>query len=202
MKSNLQLPNESAGILPAPGWLKEISPTERWSAGYTANTSIGQGFVLATPLQMARVAATIGNGGRVPPLRLRLETPPTAPIDLRNHGVTPEALEPIRQGMRAVVEEGTGKRAQVEGTTVAGKTGTGQFWRGQDKDNHTWFIAYAPADQPKFAVCVIVHGAKSGGAVAAPLTAQIIEKALKPETITLKPLDPAKGSLDSVEEVR
>ena len=200
-KSNLSLPNEHAGILPSPRWLKEISPTERWSAAYTANTSIGQGFVLATPLQMARVAATIGNGGRVPSLRLRLDTPPTAPVDLREHGITPEALEPIRQGMRAVVEEGTGKRARVEGTTVAGKTGTAQFWRDREKDNHTWFIAYAPADEPKIAVSVIVQGGKSGGAVAAPIAARIIERSLHPNPPAPKPLDPAKGSFEQVDVV-
>lgn len=202
-KSGLPFPSEGAGILPSPEWLKEISPTERWSNGYTANTSIGQGFVLATPLQMARVAATIGNGGRVPPLRLRLDEPAPPAVDLFQHGITSEALEPIRRGMRKVVEEGTGKRAQVAGTTVAGKTGTAQYWRDNNqKDNHTWFIAYAPADEPKLAICVLVQGAKSGGTVAAPITARIIERSLRTDLPGPRPLDPAKGSFDPVEEVR
>jgi penicillin-binding protein 2 len=201
--SGLALPDESPGILPGPAWLNEISPTERWTPGHTANTAIGQGFVLVTPLQMARVTATIGNGGRVPSLRLRLDAPATPPVHLRDHGIPREALEPIRRGMRRVVEEGTGKRAQVAGITVAGKTGTAQYWRDQNKkDNHTCFIAYAPADEPKLAICVLVQGAKSGGAVAAPIAARIIENSLKPNPPAPKPLDPAKGSFEPVEEVR
>jgi penicillin-binding protein 2 len=201
--SGLGLPDEKPGILPNPAWLREISPNERWSAGYTANTAIGQGFILATPLQMARVAATIGNGGSIPPLRLRLDAEVTPSVELEDHGVTREALEPIRRGMRRVVEEGTGKRAQVAGIAVAGKTGTAQYWREQNqKDNHTWFIAYAPAEAPTIAVAVVVQGAKSGGGVAAPIAARIIERFMRAELPEAKALDPAKGSFDQVEEVR
>ena len=73
---------------------------------------------------------------------------------------------------------GTGTRAQIPGITVAGKTGTAQFWRDGDKDNHTWFVAFAPYENPKMAMAVLVQGAKAGGQVPAPIAANIIEEIL------------------------
>ena len=197
-KTNVPLSGESAGILPSPHWLKMNSPGERWTDGYTANTSIGQGYVLASPLQMAMVAATIANGGRAYEPRLvwrlldqqghdvrdahsgRLVVPrePKVHADLHRLGINDLQIESVREGMRRVVAEGTGKRAQVNGVTVAGKTGTAQFWRGDVQDNHTWFIAFAPYAAPKYALCVMVQGAKSGGGVSAPIAQRIMEQCL------------------------
>jgi penicillin-binding protein 2 len=225
-KTGVPLTGESPGILPSPNWLKMISPTERWSQGYTANTSIGQGFVLASPLQMAMVTATIANRGIsyqprmvlrvtdqqgkdvVDPETGKLVAPPEPVVraDLRAAGVTSEQIEQVRRGMWKVVEEpgGTGKRAQIKGIEVAGKTGTAQFWRGTKKDNHTWFITFAPYDDPKYAVCVMVQGAKSGGGVSAPIAQKIMEESFaldKGYDPGLVKLEPAKGSFAQIDAV-
>ncbi|MEI9897345.1 MAG: penicillin-binding transpeptidase domain-containing protein [Chthoniobacter sp.] len=189
---------ESAGVLPGPSWLKSHRPGERWSDGYTANTSIGQGYVLTSPLQMAMVAATLANGGLSYEPRLihrvldekgedardpdtgQLVAPrePKVRADLRRHGISGEQIEAVREGLRRVVAEGTGRRAQIKDASVAGKTGTAQFWRGDIPDNHTWFIAFAPYEAPRLAICVLVQGAKSGGGVSAPIAQRILEQGL------------------------
>jgi penicillin-binding protein 2 len=209
--------------------LKLINPSERWSNGYTANASIGQGSVETSPLQMAMVTATIANRGISYEPRLihrvlnqdgsdvrndegELVAPhePKIRADLHKLGITNEQIELIRRGMWKVVNEpgGTGKRAQVKGVEVAGKTGTAQFWRETDgkkiKDNHTWFICFAPYDAPKFAVTVFVQGAKSGGGVSAPIAQKILEESLALDRgydPGLAWLDPAVGSFAHIEGV-
>ncbi len=223
-KTGVPLSGENPGILPSPDWLKTVSPTERWSDGYTANTSIGQGFVLASPLQMAMVTATIANRGvsyeprlihRVldqegrdvkDPATGRLVAPPEPRIraDLHEAGIKDSQIEAVREGMRRVVADGTGKRAQINGVTVAGKTGTAQFWRGTRKDNHTWFIAFAPYETPKYAICIMVQGAKSGGGVSAPIAQKILEESLALEKgydPGLELMTPAAGSFAPIEMV-
>lgn len=232
-KTGLPLSGESPGILPGPDWLKLVSPNERWSDGYTANVSIGQGSVEASPLQMAMVTATIANRGISYQPRLvhrvidqngrdakdeegNLVAPPGPKIraDLHKVGISDAEIELVRSGMWKVVHEkgGTGKRAQVKGVEVAGKTGTAQFWREEKvgktvtkvKDNHTWFICFAPYDQPKFAVTTFVQGAKSGGGVSAPIAQKILEESLALEKgydPGLKPIEPAVGNFEFVEMV-
>lgn len=225
-KTGVPLSGENGGILPSPDWLRLISPTERWSQGYTANTSIGQGFVLASPLQMAMVTATIANRGVsyqprliyrvldqqgrdvVDPETGKLVAPhePKVRADLHQEGVTNDQIEAIRRGMWKVVNEpgGTGKRAQIKGVEVAGKTGTAQFWRGTKKDNHTWFICFAPYQEPRYAICVMVQGAKSGGGVSAPIAQKIMEECLSLEKgydPGLEAMTPAVGSFAQIEMV-
>ena len=228
-KTGVPLSGESGGILPGPDWLKFVSPTERWSDGYTANVSIGQGSVEASPLQMAMVTSTIANRGISfqPRLVHRVldqkgndvldedgnKVAPHEPkvlANLQESGITSEQIELVRRGMWKVVNEpgGTGKRAQVKNVEVAGKTGTAQFWRETGgkriKDNHTWFITFAPYDDPKFAVCVFVQGAKSGGGVSAPIAQKILEESLaldKGFDPGLAWLDPAVGSFAQIEGV-
>ncbi len=132
---------------------------------------------------------------------------PQVRADLHTMGITNDQIEAVRRGMWKVVNEagGTGKRAQVKNVQVAGKTGTAQFWRETKdargvltkvKDNHTWFICFAPYEDPKYAICVMVQGAKSGGGVSAPIAQHILEESLALEKgydPGLKPLDPAVG---------
>jgi penicillin-binding protein 2 len=99
---------------------------------------------------------------------------------------------------------GTGSKARVPGVTVAGKTGTAQFWRDGEKDNHTWFIAFAPYENPKIALAVLVHGAKAGGQVPAPIAARIIEEILaldKGYDPGVQPLGPAVGNFKFIESI-
>ena len=188
-KSGIPLSGEAPGVLPGPEWLAAINPQARWSQWLTANTAIGQGDVLATPLQMAMVTAAVANGGTSYYPRMvdkvvaqdgtvLLQEPAKVRSNLlTDGGMTAEMIEKVRQGMNKVVNEsgGTAGKARIKDVTVAGKTGTAQFWRSGVKDNHTWFLAFAPYDAPKYAICVIVQGAKSGGGVSAPIAAKILE---------------------------
>jgi penicillin-binding protein 2 len=194
-RSGIPLSGESPGILPGPEYLAQVRPRERWSSGYTANTSIGQGEVLASPLQMAMLTATVANGGTayVPRLvdkvvaqdgQVVLQEPAKVRANLiQDAGLTPEDVERVREGMRRVVMEGggTGRRAGIEGISMGGKTGTAQNWAMRDgkrmKDNHVWFVAFAPIENPRFAIAVLVQGAHAGGAVAAPIAGKILEEA-------------------------
>jgi penicillin-binding protein 2 len=216
-KSGATLSAESAGILPDPEWLATTKAAEKWSTGQTANTSIGQGFVLATPLQMAMVAATLGNGGTSyhPRLIKKVvtrdgtvirEEPVKIRANLLENGFTAEGIETVRRGMWDVVNRGggTAPAARIKNYEVAGKTGTAQFWRRGTKDNHTWFITFAPYWNPRYAVCVLVNGGASGGGVAAPIASKILSEAFKleeGEKIEVAALTPAKGSFDYVSSV-
>jgi penicillin-binding protein 2 len=219
-RSGIPLSGESPGILPGPEYLAQVRPRERWTSGYTANTAIGQGEVLASPLQMAMIAATIANGGTAfyPRLidkvvsqdgQITLQEPARVRASLPNDaGLAPEQIERVREGMRKVVNEGggTGRRAGVKGFEVAGKTGTAQNWSVRDgksiKDNHVWFVAFAPFDNPQYAVAVLVQGAHAGGVVAAPIAGKILE-----DTFALPPLDapaeeePAEGEVPRAKPV-
>jgi penicillin-binding protein 2 len=216
-KSGLPLSGESAGILPGPEWMRANYPRERWSSGQTANASIGQGYVLATPLQMAMVAATVANRGTsyYPRLIDKVvaqdgtvirQEPVKVHASLAEGGISPEKTEIVRRGMWDVVNRGggTAASARIKNYEVAGKTGTAQFWRGAVKDNHTWFIAFAPYDNPRYAVAVLVQGAQSGGGVAAPIAAKILSDVFKMEEGTpleLAAVEPAKGSFQFVSSV-
>lgn len=216
-KSGIPLSGEAAGILPGPEWLRANRPRERWSSGQTANVSIGQGYVLTTPLQMAMIAATVANGGTsyfprlidkvvAPDGSLVRQEPVRVRAKLSDFGLTGDQIGRVRTGMWDVVNRGggTAPAARIKGYEVAGKTGTAQFWRGGVKDNHTWFISFAPFAEPRYAVCVLVQGAQSGGGVAAPIAAKILSDLFKMEEgekVEVAALEPAKGSFQFVSSV-
>ncbi|CAI7977387.1 penicillin-binding protein 2 [Frankia sp. Mgl5] len=153
----------------------------------TAQSAIGQFDVRVTPLQMAEVVAAIGNGGvrmkpylvselRGPDLK-RLDH--TEPTEL-NKPVSPEVAAKLTTMMESVVTSGSGRRAQIDGVDVAGKTGTAEHGTGEPP--HTWFVGFAPASAPKVAVAVIVEDGggefATGGAVAAPVAKEVMQAAL------------------------
>ena len=217
-KSDLPLNNVASGVIPGIAWLAQNYPRERWSPGYTANTAIGQGFVLATPLQMSVVAATVANGGTVyePHLIKKVvaqegtalkEIPVKVHREiLKDEKITAEQFEKVRKGMWRVVNDsdGTARKARVKGLVVAGKTGTAQFWRNGIKDYHTWFVSFAPYDNPRYVVCVFVQGGKSGGSVPAPIASKILEQILAMENgqeVKLDYLPPATGNFQQISAV-
>lgn len=220
-KTGIPLSGEASGVLPSKEWLAKFYPEHRWSSGYTANTSIGQGFVLVSPLQMASIAATVANGGTsyVPQLiekvvdqdgKMVWEPEPIVRADLlADGGLTAQQVEQVRKGMWKVVNEsgGTGSRARIKGMEVAGKTGTAQFMRGKVKDNRVWFMAFGPYQNPKFAICVMVEGGHAGGVVAAPIAGKILEDAMKLDDggaladMKIEPLEPAKGNFKHVASI-
>ncbi len=220
-KSGIELSGEREGILPGPAWLAVAYPRERWSNGHTANTSIGQGAVLTTPLQMAMLTAMIANGGIAYQPRLVdkivnhrnrtvLKEEPKVRGHLAQLGLTPDQIEAVRSGMFKVVNEagGTARRAQLDGVAVAGKTGTAENYTIRDgrkiKENHAWFIAFAPYKDPQLAVAVFVQGARSGGGVAAPIAAKIIDESLAIDRGFNPPVEsmpPALGNIKFVDNV-
>jgi peptidoglycan glycosyltransferase len=151
-----------------------------------AYAGIGQGDVVATTLQMALVAAGIANGGEVPRPRLVREIiSPSGSIvrsfgpEILSEAVSAETADSVTEMMVAAVEDGTGTAAQIPGVEVAGKTGTAQTVEGADP--HAWFISFAPADDPKLVVAVIVENGgtlgseATGGAVAAPIAKALLD---------------------------
>ncbi|QIM22355.1 penicillin-binding protein 2 [Phycicoccus sp. HDW14] len=154
-----------------------------------AQSAIGQYDVRVTPMQMAMVAAGVANKGVVmQPYLVQsvigsdLSVIETAEPTELSEAVTPEVASTLTDMMVAVVDDGTGRRAQISGTKVAGKTGTAEHGKGRRA--HAWFISFAPADDPKIAVAVVVEDGgtagseTSGGAVAAPIAKQMMEARL------------------------
>jgi penicillin-binding protein 2 len=221
-RTGIELLDEDPGVLPSKEWMQLNMPNENWrSPGLIANTSIGQGFDLATPLQMCSVVATVANAGKSfkPHLLKKVtngdqiveEDPPAVRTDLAAEGVTRDQIELIRRGMWKVVNapEGTAKAARIPGIEVAGKTGTAQFWRisnGEKKpDNHTWFMCFAPYEAPKYAVIVLVQGGKSGGGTSAPIAHRIMEQSLALEQglqVPITALPEVVGHLHQIEGVQ
>src|SRR5205085_4857265 len=173
----------------------------------TANVSIGQGYVLTSPLQMAMAYATVADGGvsyyprlvskvlnQGGSIALDENGKPVVPAepkidtDLRQD-FSPEQIEMVRRGLWKVVNEdgGTGGRARLKGVEVAGKTGTAQASTNGKKDTIAWFCCFAPFDQPKYVVAVMVQGGEHGGSVAAPIATRIMERTLAMDTGSFTP---------------
>ncbi len=196
-KTRFNLDHEKAGLIPTSNWkLKRWGVP--WQPGETVSTSIGQSFVLVTPLQMARMISVIFNGGRIYQPKIvqwvgndigkAYQFTPTllAQINARQ-----ENLELIKKALVAVVNEphGTGSRARLKGITVAGKTGTAQVITLEAEKNigsdgeipdqfrdHAWFVAIAPAENPSLALAVLVENGGHGGSAAAPIARELIKK--------------------------
>jgi len=195
-ESGLHLSGEQTGNMPGPEWMEIHHPRERWSQAQTANVSIGQGYTLVSPLQLAMAYVAAANGGTCYYPRLvdkvldQNDTPvvdeqgktvnfaPRIRADLRNE-VSPQDMELVRRGLWKVVNEdgGTGGRARLENVVVAGKTGTAQATDRGQEENVAWFTCFAPFDHPKYVVAVMVQGASGhGGEVAGPIATRILER--------------------------
>jgi penicillin-binding protein 2 len=195
--TGIPLAQEKPGLIPTAEW-KERRFKEPWVLGETVSTSIGQGFNLATPLQMAVAYGALANGGRVVEPRIVLsrvdeqgivtDTPPT-PVR-RQVTVSEANLALIRESLEAVVGEpgGTGGRSRVQGIRVAGKTGTAQVVRLKHTEDleeheipmkyrdHAWFVAFAPVESPEIVVAVVAEHGGHGGSAAAPIAQKVLAK--------------------------
>lgn len=168
--------------LPLPVWNGAISHKNIGSQEL-AETAIGQGKLLVSPLNMALATATVANDGVLMQPYLVQEIinvtdKPTfrhQPTQLQQ-AITPEQAHFIRDAMVSTVERGTGTAARINGVPVAGKTGTAENIHGAP---HGWFVGYAPATEPRIAISVIVENGGSGGTVAAPIARQLILEALR-----------------------
>jgi penicillin-binding protein 2 len=167
---------ESKGLVPDENW-KQKTWKRAWSIGDTINMSIGQGALQATPLQVAVMFAVPANSGyRVQPHLLKDNEESKSWRE--SLYLKPSTIKVLRQGLRKVVHEGTGKVLNVPNLPpVAGKSGTAEAWKKGVKENHAWFGAYAPADKPEILVVAFAeHSGGGGGSVAAPMILEIMEK--------------------------
>jgi penicillin-binding protein 2 len=158
--TNIDLASESPGFLPSKQW-KQEKFDERWYLGDTYNLSIGQGFLLATPIQAAQMTSYFANNGIayqphfIKKIGQTEEDQVYEPKIALTNVVSSDNLNIIRQGMRMTVKSGTAKSLQSVPVSVAGKTGTAQFMR--DKTPHSWFAAFAPYEDAKIVVVVLVE---------------------------------------------
>ena len=164
--SGIDLPGERQGNIAGPDWKRRRFGTN-WFQGDTVNYSIGQGYVLMTPLQIARVYAAVANGGKLVTPHL-CAAGYKAPVDL---GLTPEKLALVQKGLDYVVKRGTGSRAGRFGVSVAGKTGTAQNSHGPD---HALFVGYAPAEAPQYVAAAVIEAGRAGSSVAAPMVGELL----------------------------
>jgi penicillin-binding protein 2 len=187
--TNIDLPGEVAGLVPNEKW-KRLNYSEIWLTGDTYNMAVGQGFVLATPLQMLNVYATVANGG----IRYR---PHLVKEILDADGNVVKRIEPevigrldydpinlalLRQGLQGVVnwENGTANQTfDVPGIDASGKTGTAEFCDrypqcldrdGRVRTSHAWFLSYAPSFNPEIITVVFVYGGDEGSQTSVPVT--------------------------------
>lgn len=209
----LDIPQASSGLLPTPEWKRDVK-NQPWYPGDSVNLGIGQGDLLATPLQMATVAATIANRGRVVRPKMLLSSDDT--IGEMNSveeppqivGLSEEDWESMVDSMEDVVHRG-GKGFRGNGTAwayigqkigyrMAGKSGTAQVVeinQGEVYDEealtefrrkHAWFIAFAPVDNPTIAVAVLVENGGGGSSVAAPVARTVIDAHLSQEIASIR----------------
>jgi len=184
-KTGIVFPGEKPGFLPTEEW-KLRTRKEPWYIGETYHSSIGQGYVLTSPLQLGVMISSIANGGRV--YKPKIIKGEGEPDEYRETDLRPSTLDIIKDALKGVVNEpgGTGGAARLKRFTVAGKTGTAQVVRQKEntriKDerfrDHAWFVAFAPYEKPEIAVSVFVEHGGHGGSAAAPIAKAAIDEYL------------------------
>jgi len=222
-KLGLDMPNENRGNLPKASYYDKVYGKGGWRSSTVISLGIGQGELSATPLQLANIEATIANHGYYYKPHLIKAIGDKQVIrkeyTLRNYvGIDAQYFEPVINGMQNVVDFGTAKGSIIPGIIMCGKTGTAQVKN--QKDNSV-FVAFAPRDNPKIAIAVVVENSGQGGTWAAPIASFIVEQYLKgsiskrpsginPEyyinsnllpEIVVKPADKAKIKADSLKKI-
>lgn len=186
-KTGIELSHENGGLLPSDQWMRETQG-HGWRGGDTVNASIGQGALSVTPLQMAVYTTALANRGKVyePRLVAGSRTSGHEPFDytepklVQDLGWNPAHIGLVRRGMYDVVmsDRGTGRRAAVPGVEIAGKTGTAEYGRKEDRKYRGWMIAFAPFEIPKYAISVVIDDATGGGAAAGPVIREFFSRML------------------------
>jgi penicillin-binding protein 2 len=204
--TGIDLPSEAAGVVPDPEWLARTYPGDGWSVGATINASIGQGYFLSTPLQLALNTAALANDGQImkPKLVREVFDDDRSLVDKYEPEVRREIvfdrkwIEAVREGMRRVVhgENGTARK-NIDGSSkwamtnpagereilIAGKTGTAEIGvpdeNGIYERQHAWFTCYVPYENPEIAVAVLVEDAGEGSAYAVPVADRVVRAFLE-----------------------
>lgn len=205
--SELGLGDEAKGVIPKQNHTRGSGG---WYPGNTVMAGIGQGMVTVTPMQAVMMVSAIANGGTLyrPWVVRKVETLDRELIEeygpelVRKVNIDPDNLAIVREGMQAVVNEGTGGRAKIPGLRVAGKTGTAQVVQNggpqrSDQRDHAWFVAFAPVDDPQIAIAVVVEHGGFGGQVAAPIAKSLLEAWFKlpkePGSVQAAEPEPGEG---------
>lgn len=177
--TGIDLPGERSGFVPDAEWKKK-NKNEIWFIGDTYHLAIGQGDLLVTPIQVHNYLCAIANGGKLLSPRLALAAVlPDNSIKyfstklLRQVAVSAENLAIVREGMREAVTAGSARALNSLPVAAAGKTGTAQ-WR-SDKQNHAWFVGFAPYDNPTFAITVLVEEGGEGSSIAVPIAKETMQ---------------------------
>ncbi len=197
--TGIEIKGEKAGNLPSKMW-KMARYGDAWRLGDTMNLGIGQGFLVATPLQMVQMMARVANGGKkVKPTLLKMDKEVAEPLE--DLDIAPRYIAAVKEGLAAVVNQKGGTayhtRINVKGQKMGGKTASTQIrrislaereeglkqqhelaWRDRD---HAFFLAYAPLDKPRYALVVAVEHGGGGGMVAAPIASTIMRRTLELE---------------------
>ncbi len=199
--TGIDIPGEVGAIIPDDQWKRQLY-AESWTTGDSYNMSIGQGFVLSTPLQVLVSAAAIANGGTVyaPQIVYQIRDAEGGlqrdftPKVVRQLPASAEDIRTVQEGMWAVVNgpRGTGAASRIDGITVAGKTGTAEFCEIVEKEDnpeekdcrrdeeenlptHAWYVAYAPYENPEIAIVTFVYNGGEGSGTALPVVKTILE---------------------------
>jgi penicillin-binding protein 2 len=200
--NGIDLDHEAKGLIPTGAWKKQRTGTS-WQRGETLSIAIGQGYNLTTPLQMLVLTSAVANGGIIykPQILERIETA-NGDMLFKNQKqavgelpVSKKNLEIVQKGLWEVVNSnrGTAKMAKLKNEYMSGKTGTAQVVGRKKNENlkesekarhfkdHAWFVAYAPSENPKIAMAIIVEHGEHGSSAAAPIAKQLIEIYLESE---------------------
>lgn len=179
--TNIDLPGEKKGNVPTGDSYDKLYEGWRWKAATVISIAIGQGEILTTPLQIANLYAILANGGTFysPHLAKAFEGDSVLLTEYRESqkvGIDEHLFAYIKEGMENVVEAGTARLAQIDSISVCGKTGTAENPHGED---HSIFAAFAPREDPKIAIAVVVENSGFGGTWAAPIASLMIEYYIK-----------------------
>ena len=199
-RTEISLDFERPGLVPDAAW-KRAARRDSWRDGDTCNQAIGQGALLVTPIQMGLYAAALANGGTLWQPRLVRQitaadgtaqeiAPAAAPDGPR---WKPQHIRTVREGMRDAVNQpdGSGKRAALAQVVVAGKTGTAEYGVKGSGRKMTWMIAFAPFEEPRYAVAVLVEDGVSGGTTVAPRVKQLLAQVFREvESLDIPPPPP------------
>jgi penicillin-binding protein 2 len=216
-RAGINLGKESRGLIPTAAWKKKRTGIP-WQRGETLSVAIGQGFNLATPLQMVDLTSAIANGGtRYKPIILESITTADGRIVYQSKAqvigkvpLSAPSLELVRKGLWEVVngDKGTARGSRLADIEISGKTGTSQVISRKKDDTrpeeerpahlraHAWFIAYAPSAAPEIAVAVLVEHGEHGSSAAAPIATELIKNFLRDG----RPVDRAAKDQDRVAE--
>lgn len=181
--TGIDLPGEASGFVPTPSW-KRRNRKEPWFKGETANYSIGQGYLLVTPIQVVRLVSAIANGGKLvqPFLVEKIEDISLRHPEPESMRLDRSTIETVKTALKMAINfaHGTGFYARSKNVVISGKTGTAQNPLGK---SHAWFVGFAPFEKPRISVVVFIEHGGKGGLDPARFAKKIIEEAKRLELL-------------------